>query len=184
MVDGREHELDVLIFATGFDAMTGTLTHIDIRGRGGVTLREKWEKEGLRTNLGISVNGFPNFFMSLGPQTPYSNLIVPIQLGAQWLQRMLVWARDHGIERIEATAESEDWWEKETVRAGEATVMASEGEKAGAWFLGKNVPGKPRAFQVYMGGGQVYQQYCREAEETGYRTFLAGSAERTDVVTA
>jgi cation diffusion facilitator CzcD-associated flavoprotein CzcO len=183
-VGDTEYPLDVIIFATGFDAMTGTLTNIDIVGRNGRILRDKWNEEGLRSNLGISVHGFPNFFMSLGPQTPYSNLPVPIQLGAQWLQRMLVWAREHGIERIEATAESEDWWEKETVRAGEATVMASEGEKAGAWFLGKNVPGKPRAFQVYMGGGQVYQQYCREAEETGYRTFLAGSAERTDVVTA
>jgi cation diffusion facilitator CzcD-associated flavoprotein CzcO len=176
VVGDTEYELDVIIFATGFDAMTGTLTNIDIVGRNGRILRDKWNEEGLRSNLGISVNGFPNFFMSLGPQTPYSNLPVPIQLGAQWLQRLLIWARDNGVERIEATVESEDWWEKETTRAGEATVMSSEGEKAGAWFLGQNVPGKPKAFQVYMGGGQVYQQYCREAEESGYTSFLADAA--------
>lgn len=91
-VGDTDYELDVIIFATGFDAMTGTLTNIDIIGRGGVTLREKWERDGLKSNMGINANGFPNFFMSLGPQTPYSNLVVPIQLGAQWLQRALAWA--------------------------------------------------------------------------------------------
>lgn len=171
-VGETEYELDVLVFATGFDAMTGTLTKIDIVGRDGLVLRDKWEREGLRSNLGISVHGFPNFFMSLGPQTPYSNLPVPIQLGAQWLQRLLLWAKENDVPRIEATAASEQWWLDETNRAGEATVMCSEGEKAGAWFLGHNVPGKGRAFQVYMGGGQVYQDYCRQAEKEDYASFL------------
>lgn len=169
------YELDVLIFATGFDAMTGTLTAIDIVGRGGRVLRDKWVDEGLRSNLGINCNGFPNFFMSLGPQTPYSNLPVPIQLGAQWLQRLLVWARDNGVERIEATPESEQWWAEETARAGSATVM-SHGHKANAWFLGANIPGKPREFMVYMGGGQVYQEYCRQAEAERYASFRADLA--------
>ncbi|MBM0127946.1 flavin-containing monooxygenase [Pimelobacter simplex] len=171
-VGDTEYDLDVIVFATGFDAMTGTLTKIDIVGRDGLVLRDKWEREGLRSNLGISVHGFPNFFMSLGPQTPYSNLPVPIQLGAQWLQRLLTWARENDVPRIEATAASEQWWLDETNRAGEATVMCSEGEKAGAWFLGHNVPGKGRAFQVYMGGGQVYQDYCGQAEAEGYASFL------------
>jgi cation diffusion facilitator CzcD-associated flavoprotein CzcO len=173
VVGDVEYELDVIIFATGFDAMTGTLTNIDIVGRDGVVLRDKWDREGLRSNMGIAVHGFPNFFMSLGPQTPYSNLPVPIQLGAQWLQRLLLWAREEGVERIEATRDSEQWWADEVQRAGEATVMASEGEKAGAWFLGHNVPGKARAFQVYMGGGQVYQELAGQAERDGYRSFRA-----------
>jgi cation diffusion facilitator CzcD-associated flavoprotein CzcO len=177
-VGDTEYALDVIIYATGFDAMTGTLTKIDIVGRDGRVLRDKWAEDGLRSNMGISVNGFPNFFMSLGPQTPYSNLPVPIQLGAQWLQRLLTWARENGVDRIEATPESEEWWARETQRAGEATVMCTEGEKAGAWFLGHNVPGKARAFQVYMGGGQVYQDYCRQAEEDGYQSFLAGAGEQ------
>ena len=169
-----EYELDVLIYATGFDAMTGTLTNIDIVGTEGLPLREVWERDGLRTNLGISVAGFPNFFMSLGPQTPYSNLIVPIQLGAQWLARALKWTRERGITRLEATRESEEWWAAENERAGKATVMYSEGQKADAWFLGKNVPGKKEEFLVYMGGGQRYQAFCRQAEEEGYASFLSG----------
>jgi cation diffusion facilitator CzcD-associated flavoprotein CzcO len=178
VVGDTEYELDVLIFATGFDAMTGTLTAIDIVGRGGVTLREKWLRDGLRSNLGISVHGFPNFFMSLGPQTPYSNLPVPIQLGAQWLQRAIDWARKNDVPFLEATSESEQWWAEETERAGRATVMYSEGKKAKAWFLGENIPGKPEEFQVYMGGGQVYQEYCRQAEADGYRSFLANQPAR------
>lgn len=174
VVGDTEYELDVLIFATGFDAMTGTLTAIDIVGRGGRTLRDKWREDGLKSNLGISCHGFPNFFMSLGPQTPYSNLPVPIQLGAQWLQRAIAWARENDVPFLEATPESEDWWREETERAGRATVMYSEGKKAKAWFLGDNIPGKPEEFQVYMGGGQVYQEFCRKAEEEGYRSFLAG----------
>ena len=169
-----DYELDVLVYATGFDAMTGTLTNIDIIGTEGLTLREIWERDGLRTNLGISVAGFPNFFMSLGPQTPYSNLIVPIQLGAQWLARALKWARERGITRLEATRESQEWWAAENERAGKATVMYSEGKKAKAWFLGQNVPGKPEEFLVYMGGGQVYQDFCRQAAEEGYASFLSG----------
>jgi cation diffusion facilitator CzcD-associated flavoprotein CzcO len=171
-VGDDDYELDVLIFATGFDAMTGTLTNIDIVGREGRVLRDKWADEGLRSNLGINCNGFPNFFMSLGPQTPYSNLPVPIQLGAQWLQRLLVWARENDVARIEATAASEQWWADETARAGAATVM-SHGHKANAWFLGANIPGKPREFMVYMGGGQVYQDYCRQVEAEGYASFRA-----------
>lgn len=173
-VGDTEYELDVIIYATGFDAMTGTLTNIDITGTEGLTLREVWERDGLRTNLGISVTGFPNFFMSLGPQTPYSNLIVPIQLGAQWLARALRWTRERGISRLEATGESMDWWAAENERAGQATVMYAEGKKARAWFLGRNVPGKAEEFLVYMGGGQVYQAYCRKAEEDGYASFLRG----------
>jgi cation diffusion facilitator CzcD-associated flavoprotein CzcO len=173
-VGDTEYELDVIIYATGFDAMTGTLTSIDIIGMEGLTLREVWERDGLRTNLGISVAGFPNFFMSLGPQTPYSNLIVPIQLGAQWLARALKWTRERGITRLEATRESQEWWAAENERAGKATVMYSEGKKAQAWFLGKNVPGKAEEFLVYMGGGQRYQAFCRQAEEEGYASFLSG----------
>ncbi|NYD68105.1 flavin-containing monooxygenase [Agromyces atrinae] len=182
-VGDTEYELDVIIFATGFDAMTGTLTNIDITGRGGITLRDKWNEEGLRSNLGINAHGFPNFFMSLGPQTPYSNLIVPIQLGAQWLQRALKWAEENGVERFEATPESEEWWRQETERTGRMTVMYTEGKKAKAWFLGENVPGKPEEFQVYMGGGQVYQQHCRDVEESGYASFLA-SDRATEPATA
>jgi cation diffusion facilitator CzcD-associated flavoprotein CzcO len=171
-VGDTEYELDVLICATGFDAMTGTLTNIDIVGRDGQLLRDKWA-EGIRSNLGISMNGFPNLLLSLGPQTPYSNLPVPIQLGAQWMARAISFFEANGIPAIEATPESEDWWASEVDSAGKSTVMHSEGQKANAWFLGGNVPGKAREFQVYMGGGQVYQQFCRDAEAEAYKSFRA-----------
>lgn len=171
-VGDTEYELDVLICATGFDAMTGTLTNIDIVGLDGRLLRDKWA-DGIRTNLGIAMNGFPNLLLSLGPQTPYSNLPVPIQLGAQWIARAIAYFERNGIPAIEATAESEQWWADEVDRAGKGTVMYSEGQKAKAWFFGENVPGKAREFQVYMGGGQVYQQFCRDAEVGGYSSFRA-----------
>jgi cation diffusion facilitator CzcD-associated flavoprotein CzcO len=171
VVGDSTYPLDVLICATGFDAMTGPLTRIDIVGRDGVTLREKWAN-GIRTNLGICVHGFPNFFMSIGPQTPYSNLPVPIQLGAQWVTRAIQFADEYGI-RLEATRESEEWWAAEVDAAGRETVMYEEGLKAKAWFFGANVPGKPRELLVYMGGGQKYQEFCRAAEADGYRSFRA-----------
>jgi len=170
-VGARTYPCDVLVCATGFDAMTGPLTRIDIVGRDGRVLREAW-RTGVRTNLGLSVHGFPNLLLSLGPQTPYSNLPVPIQLGAQWMARALTFARDHQIV-LEATAQSEQWWAEEVERTGRATVMYEEGAKAGAWFLGANVPGKRRELLVYMGGGQVYQQHCMQAELEQYRSFRA-----------
>ncbi|GAA1619418.1 flavin-containing monooxygenase [Leucobacter chromiireducens] len=172
VVDGTEYPLDVLIFATGFDAMTGTLTAIDIVGREGRTLADKWAEEGLKSNLGISVHEFPNFFMSLGVQTPYSNLVVPIQMGAQWLQKFLLWAQDRGIDRLEATPEAEDAWRDETERAARATVMYEEGKKAGAWFMGDNIPGKREEVNVYMGGHGTYQEFCKAEAEAGYPSFL------------
>jgi cation diffusion facilitator CzcD-associated flavoprotein CzcO len=184
VVGGVEHELDVLVLATGFDAMTGALTAFDVVGREGITLRERWARDGLRTYLGISVHGFPNFFMSLGPQTPLSNLPVPVQLGAQWLQRALAFAQENGVAQLEATREAEDWWRAETDRAGNATVMYEEGKKAGAWFLGGNVPGKRQEMAVYLGGGQVYQGHCAEAEAEHYAGLRAGAGLRSAHVPA
>lgn len=180
IVGETEYPLDVIVFATGFDAMTGTLTNIDIVGRDGVVLRDKWQDQGLRTNLGLSANGFPNFLMSLGPQTPYSNLVVPIQLGAQWMQGIIDYARREGLDQIEATRESEEEWNQETVDSASKTVMALEGPKAGAWFMGQNVPGKTPEFQVYMGGGQVYQQWCQRAEANEYHGFFVSRDTETD----
>ncbi len=177
VVGDTEYELDIIIFATGFDAMTGTLTAIDIVGRDGRTLGEKWREEGLKTNLGIGVHGYPNLFVSLGPQTPYANLVVPIQMGAQWLERLLVWARENGVERIEATPESEEQWADETVRAAKATVMYEEGKKAGAWFMGDNIPGKREEVNVYMGGHGTYQDFCKAEAEAGYPTFQYRAAQ-------
>jgi cation diffusion facilitator CzcD-associated flavoprotein CzcO len=163
-------KLDVIIFATGFDAMTGTLTRIDLVGRDGVVLRDKWAS-GLRTNLGLSVNGFPNFFMILGPQTPYANLPVAIQEAVIWVSRAIEFAERNGVPAMEATKEAEDAWAAEVHRAGSATIMA-KGAGAHAWFLGANIPGKPQEFNVYMGGADVYFRRCEEVAANGYAGFL------------
>lgn len=175
VVGDKEYELDVLIFATGFDAMTGTLTTIDIVGTDGRTLGEKWEQDGLKSNLGVSIAGYPNFFMSLGVQTPYANLVVPIQMGAKWIQELIQFAQENEIERIESTPESDEWWRDETEAACKATVMYEEGKKANAWFLGANVPGKREDVNVYMGGHGVYQDFLAAEAEAGYPTFLANA---------
>ena len=117
------------------------------------------------------MHGFPNLLLSIGPQTPYSNLPVPIQLGAQWIARAIAYAEARGLPALEATPESEQWWAEEVERTGRQTVMFEEGRKASAWFLGANVAGKPRELLVYMGGGQVYQEHCRASEADDYRTF-------------
>ncbi|WP_109479809.1 NAD(P)/FAD-dependent oxidoreductase [Paraburkholderia sp. C35] len=167
---GDQHvELDVLIFATGFDAMTGALTRIDIVGRDGLVLRDKW-KDGLKTNMGLAVNGFPNFFMILGPQTPYANLPVAIQEAVGWVSRAVAFAETNGIACMESSVEAENAWAHEVHRAGSATIMA-QGGAAHAWFLGANIPGKAREFNVYMGGADVYFKQCTEIAENGFVGF-------------
>jgi cation diffusion facilitator CzcD-associated flavoprotein CzcO len=172
-IGDRHIELDVLIFATGFDAMTGTLTRIDIVGRDGLVLRDKW-KDGLKTNMGIAVNGFPNFFMILGPQTPYANLPVAIQEAVGWVSRAIAFADANGIRCMESTVEAEDAWAAEVHRAGSATIMA-KGAGAHAWFLGANIPGKPTEFNVYMGGADVYLKRCEDIASNGFVGFHEGA---------
>jgi cation diffusion facilitator CzcD-associated flavoprotein CzcO len=173
-VNGEVTEIDVLIFATGFDAMTGTLTRIDIKGRDGQILRDKWATGGLKTNLGLSVHGFPNFFMILGPQTPYANLPVCIQEAVTWISKAVDFAEKNGVQ-IESTAQAEIDWANEVHRAGSATIM-SKGGSAKAWFLGANIPGKPAEFNVYMGGADVYFKRCNEIAANGFETFVAEPA--------
>jgi cation diffusion facilitator CzcD-associated flavoprotein CzcO len=170
VVNGQLYELDVIMWATGFDAMTGTLTRVDIVGEGGVLLRDKWA-DGLKTNLGLSVNGFPNFFMILGPQTPYANLPVAIQAGVAWISDAIAFAQKHHIDRFESTKDAEEAWAAEVNRAGSATIMA-QGAKANAWFIGANIPGKPIEFNVFMGGADVYFKRCDEVARNGYATFI------------
>ncbi len=165
-VGNQEYELDVIIYATGFDAMTGQLTRIDIKGRKGELLRDHWS-DGLKTNLGLSVNGFPNFFMVLGPQTPYANLPIAIQKGVSWIQNAIKHAESNNAYAIESERSADLEWAKEVYRAGSSTIM-SKGELGNAWFLGANLDGKNREFNVYMGGADVYFDKCDRVEEDKY----------------
>ena len=163
-----EYELDVIVFAIGFDAMTGPFLDIDLRGRGGVTLRERWAG-GPRTYLGLTVAGFPNMFLVTGPGSPgvLSNMVVSIEQHVEWLSGCIAHLREHGIAEIEATREAEDAWVAHVNELAGATLYP----QATSWYVGANIPGKPRVFMPYVGGCGRYRAECDEIAREGYRGF-------------
>ena len=163
------YHLDSIVFAIGFDAMTGTLLALDIRGRGGRTLREKWA-EGPKTYLGVSVAGFPNLFMITGPGSPsvLSNMIVSIEQHADWIADCIDHLREHHLATIEATAEAESEWVQHVNDVGHATLYP----QANSWYMGANIPGKPRMFMPYIGGVGVYREKCDAVAAKGYEGFI------------
>jgi cyclohexanone monooxygenase len=162
------HRLDSIVFATGFDAMTGTLLAIDIAGRDGRTLREVWAR-GPRTYLGLAVAGFPNLFMITGPGSPsvISNMIVSIEQHVDWIADCLAHLRARGVATIEASVAAEDAWTAHVVEAGERTLYPL----ANSWYTGANIPGKPRVLLPYLGGCAVYRRKCDEIAAGGYDGF-------------
>lgn len=164
----REYAVDSLVFATGFDAMTGALLKIDIRGRGGRTLAEKWAA-GPRTYLGLAVAGFPNLFTITGPGSPsvLSNMIVSIEQHVDWIADCLAYLRARGHATIEATIEAEDAWVTHVNEVGHTTLYPL----ARSWYMGANVPGKPRVFMPYVGGVGVYREKCDAVAAAGYAGF-------------
>ncbi|MBI1737016.1 MAG: NAD(P)/FAD-dependent oxidoreductase [Candidatus Rokubacteria bacterium] len=164
----RAYALDRLVFATGFDAMTGALLRIDLRGRAGQTLREKWA-EGPRTYLGLAVAGFPNLFAITGPGSPsvLSNMIVSIEQHVDWIAGCLIHMRAHGHVAIEPTAEAESAWVSHVNDVGNMTLYP----RADSWYVGANIPGKPRIFMPYVGGVALYRQMCDAVAANGYEGF-------------
>ena len=165
---GAEHAFESLILATGFDAMTGALFNIDTRGRGSESLKEKWVA-GPRTYLGLQTAGFPNLFMITGPGSPsvLSNMMVSIEQHVEWVTDCIVYLRDHGITTIEAELDAEDRWVEHVNEAGAATLYP----EANSWYMGANVPGKPRVFTPYIGGVGAYRVICDEVVAKGYEGF-------------
>ena len=163
-----EYAVDSIVFATGFDAMTGTLLKIGIRGRGGLTLAEKWHA-GPRTLLGLMTAGFPNLFMITGPGSPsvLSNMIVSIEQHVDWISGLLAHMRARGLDCVEATLEAEDAWVEHANEVAHRTLYP----QANSWYMGANVPGKPRVFMPYVGGVGAYRQTCDEIAARGYEGF-------------
>jgi cyclohexanone monooxygenase len=161
-----------IVFATGFDAMTGALLNIDIAGRERQSLRRKWEA-GPRTYLGVAVAGFPNLFLITGPGSPsvLSNMIVSIEQHVDWIADCIGYLREHDHESIEATMEAEDAWVAHVNEVGHRTLYP----QANSWYLGANVPGKPRVFMPYVGGVGAYRQKCDEVALKGYEGFELAS---------
>ena len=165
---GKEYECDAIVFATGFDAMTGSFARIDIRGRDGLTLKDKWEA-GPKTYLGLMVAGFPNMFLVTGPGSPsvLSNMIVSIEQHVDWIADCLAYQRDHDIAGIEATQGAEDGWVAHVNEVAHNTLYP----QANSWYMGANIPGKPRVFLPYIGGIPAYRAICNEVVANGYRGF-------------
>lgn len=168
-----EYELDAIIFATGFDAMTGSLLRMDICGREGLSLREKWA-EGPRTYLGLATAGFPNMFMITGPQSPsvLSNMPVSIEQHVEWIAACIRQMLERDLQVVEAQEQAEEGWVKHVTEVAEATLYP----KASSWYVGANIPGKPRIFYPYVGGVGNYRQICDEVAAKGYEGFAFKAA--------
>jgi cation diffusion facilitator CzcD-associated flavoprotein CzcO len=167
-----EYEVDSIVYATGFDAMTGTLFKLGIRGRNGLSLREKWA-EGPRTYLGIATHGFPNLFMITGPQSPsvLSNMPVSIEQHVDWITDCLRYLRETGRDTIEPLPSAEDDWVDHHNEVTQTTLLPM----ANSWWVGANIPGKPRNLYPYVGGVGTYRQICDEVAARDYDGFGQGS---------
>jgi cyclohexanone monooxygenase len=168
-----DYPCDALIIATGFDAMTGTLAKLDIRGRGGLTLREKWA-HGPVTLLGLMIAGFPNLFTITGPGSPsvLTNMVMSIEQHVDWIAAAIAWLDEHGLATIEATEQAEAEWVAHVAEVAASTLYPL----ADSWYMGANVPGKPRVFLPYVGGFNAYVEKCDEAAANGYAGFALGRA--------
>ncbi|BBY78590.1 cyclohexanone monooxygenase [Mycolicibacterium parafortuitum] len=162
------YDIDALVLATGFDAMTGALDKIDIVGRDGRRLREDWA-DGPRTYLGLGVDGFPNLFLVSGPGAPavLANMVLHAEAHIDWIADAIGFLDDHGYAALEATPESVDNWIAECNRRAEATLFP----RANSWYMGANVPGKPRVFMLFIGGFAAYLDICAEVAAAGYKGF-------------
>ncbi|NVN84462.1 MAG: NAD(P)/FAD-dependent oxidoreductase [Rhodopseudomonas sp.] len=170
---GQDYKLDALVFATGFDAMTGSVAKIEIVGRGGKTLNQKWAA-GPRTYLGLMSEGFPNLFLITGPGSPsvLSNMIVSIEQHVDWITDCLSYMRERGLDCMEATRPAEDKWVAHVNEAAQGTLYP----QANSWYMGANVPGKPQIFMPYIGGVGAYRQICNDVATKGYEGFAMSAA--------
>jgi len=166
-----DYALDAIVFATGFDAMTGAMKEIDIHTDAGVSIREKWE-HGPRTYLGIMIAGFPNLFMITGPQSPgvKSQMILACEQHVDWIADCIQYLRDHAFSRIEAEEDAEDAWVRHNNEVADRTLYPL----ANSWYVGANIPGKPRVFMPYVGGVAAYKKKCDEIAASGYEGFRMG----------
>ncbi|KAK8074596.1 hypothetical protein PG997_009259 [Apiospora hydei] len=164
----KEWEFDYIICATGFDSITGSLKQIDIRGPSGQSLQEHW-KNATYTHMGLSVSGFPNMFFSYGPQapTPFCNGPTCAELQGDWILGLMNHMRDKGLKKVEAEEESEKKWRETVLNLANATLLPT----TRSWYMGDNIPGKPREPLLYLGGVPAYYKTLGEAAKNGYTGF-------------
>jgi len=168
-----EYEFDVIVLATGFDAMTGPLMKLGIVGRDGLKLSDKWA-HGPRTYLGLTVSGFPNLFLITGPQSPsvLYNMPLAIEDHVDFAAEAITYMRDRGLDVIEATLESEDNWVAHALEISSKTLLP----ETDSWYMGANIPGKPRICLLYVGGAPAYRATCDDVVANGYAGFTLDRA--------
>jgi cyclohexanone monooxygenase len=164
--DGVEHELDVLVFATGFDAVDGNYRAMDLRGRGGRHINEHWA-DGPTSYLGVSKAGFPNMFMILGPNGPFTNLPPSIEAQVEWIGELIRNAERNGVRTVEPTQAAEDGWTATCEEIANMTLFP----QAESWIFGANIPGKKNTVMFYMAGLGAYRQQLAEVADAGYKGF-------------
>jgi cyclohexanone monooxygenase len=170
-----QYEADIIVYATGFDALTGPLEALGIRGRGGLALPDAW-RDGPRTYLGLAVPEFPNLFTITGPGSPsvLSNMPVSIEQHVEWIGDCLTWLRERGDVVIEATGAAADAWTEHVQQAAAVTLHP----KAASWYMGANIAGKPRLFLPYIGGVGNYRDRCAAVAADGYQGFALSGGRR------
>ena len=172
----KEYEFDALVFATGFDAMTGALFNIDIRGRNGIQFKEKWS-DGPRTYLGLAVAGFPNLFTVTGPASPsvLSNMMTSIEQHIEWIADCMAYMEAQDLATIEASTEAEDEWMQHVTDIADDTLFF----ESNTWYVGANIPGKPRVIYPYVGGVGAYREICDDIAAAGYKGFTLAPADNS-----
>ena len=166
-----EYPLDILIFATGFDAGTGALTKTDVRGRDGVLLRDAWATDGIRTTMGLQVHGYPNLFMTMAPFSPaaaFCNVPTCVQQQVDWITDCIQFVRDQGRHSIEPSQETEAQWVAHHDELANIMLVS----KTNSWYMGSNVAGKPRRLLAYAGGVGTYRDKCDQVKASGYEGFV------------
>jgi len=167
------YELDAIVFATGFDAITGPLFAIDVRGAGGVALREAWAR-GPRAYLGVAIAGFPNMFIVTGPGSPgvFSNMVVSIEQHVEWIRDCITYLASHEYGTVEANAAAQDSWMELVTEIAYSTLFPL----ADSWYAGANIPGKPRVFTSYLAGCGPFRAKCDAVAAAGYEGFALGGS--------
>lgn len=176
-----EYELDVIVFATGFDGMTGSLFKIDIRGRDNIALKEKWENGAkTQTYLGLTTAGFPNLFMLTGPESPsvLGNMPAAIEQHVEWVMDCIEHLQNNEIEVLEAKSEAEEKWSQHCRELADSTLYT----KTESWYTGANIEGKAKGFQIYVGGYNEYRKICDDVALNGYDGFTLVTGKPNKVI--
>ncbi len=174
MENGDRHQVDAIVFATGFDTVTGTLNKLNLRGRGGQSLAEKW-KDGPLAYLGLCSAGFPNLFMITGPGSPgiLTNFPGCIEQNVDWITDLMVHMRETGASEVEATSDAESRWVQDIAEVADTTLLTT----VDSWYMNTNLPGKPRVFTAYFSGMDTYADVCADVAKNDYKGFEIRSHE-------